>query len=109
MSEKSRRKRAMRLRGEKRVKDDKLKGLPPGAMPIFHLDDLVIRNVGGRDPASLIADNDPWLGRMGLSDENIENAGSGLQNMEETIYETDMDENRSTKMDEQEVDLNEEI
>ena len=99
----------MRLRGEKRVKDDKLKGLSPGTMPIFHLDDLVTRNFGIRDPVSLIAENDPWWGRMGLSEENIENAGSGLQNMEETIDETDMDEKRSAKMDKREVDLNEEI
>ncbi len=35
MSEKARRKRLMRLRGEKRVKKDKLKGLPPGVTPLF--------------------------------------------------------------------------
>ena len=73
----------MRLRGEKRVKKDKLKGLPPGVTPLFRPPELYMNPYAGRDPTSLIAEHAPQLKRMELSDENIAAAGAGLQIMKE--------------------------
>lgn len=87
MSKDSRRKRTMRLHGETRIKSVKLKGLSSRVTPRFRISESAATFFeGGRDPTSLIAEYDPWLGRMGLSDENLGNAGSGLQMIKESIY-----------------------
>ena len=99
MSEKARRKRLMRLRGEKRVKKDKSKGLPPGVTPLFRIPGMYTNYYAGRDPTSLIAENDKWLGRWALSDENLETAGAGLQMIKEVTdgREPDRDETKPAR------------
>ena len=86
MSEKARKKRAMRIRGEKRVKTMKPKGLSPHATPMLTFTDSAFDTLTDRYPAFPLEEHDPWLGRMGLSEENIENAGAGLQYMDEVIH-----------------------
>lgn len=81
MSEKARRKRLMRLRGEKRAELDKPAGMAGYMIPGIDLDalteQLVMQDPGG----SLIDEDDPFMGRFEMSDDNIENAGDGLEQM----------------------------
>jgi len=85
MSEKARRKRLMRLRGEKRDKDDKLPGSADYMIPMMRLD-AITDQLQTNDPGiSLIADHDQFMGRFEMSEENIDAAGEGLDAMNNMI------------------------
>jgi len=85
MSKKARLKRALRLKGEKRIKEEKPAGMADHMIPGIQLDMLTDR-LNMHDPGlSLIADSDQWLGRFEMSDENLDAAGDGLDLMQHRI------------------------
>lgn len=87
MSKKSREKRRMRLRGEKRVEPDKPAGMAGYMIPGIRMDMLADR-LREYDPEMElidIDDSDPWLGRFEMSEENLDSAGDGIGLMQRLI------------------------